>query len=56
MWERINPLPRLIEPSKLADLFINVRFHRYPVLDSGRVVGVISHRDVTRAMGKHYPL
>jgi len=40
----------------LADLFINGRFHRYPVLDSGRLVGVISRRDVMQAMGKYYPL
>jgi len=40
----------------LADLFISGRFHRYPVMDNGRLVGVISRRDVMRAMGKHYPL
>jgi CBS domain-containing protein len=39
----------------LADLFINGRFHRYPVLDNGRLVGLISRRDVMRAMGKYYP-
>lgn len=39
----------------LADLFISGRFHRYPVVDNGRLVGVISRRDVMRALGKYYP-
>ena len=39
----------------LADLFISGRFHRYPVVDNGRLVGIISRRDVMRAMGQYYP-
>ena len=39
----------------LAELFINGRFHRYPVVDNGRLVGIISRRDVMRAMGQYYP-
>ena len=39
----------------LADLFISGRFHRYPVVDNGRLVGIISRRDVIRAMGQYYP-
>ena len=37
----------------LAEKFIRGRFHRYPVIDNGRLVGIISRRDVMRAMGKH---
>lgn len=52
--------PQSVSPEQsiltLADLFINGRFHRYPVLDNGRLVGVISRRDVMKALGKHYPL
>ena len=52
--------PQWVSPEQsiltLADLFINGRFHRYPVVDNGRLVGVISRRDVMRAMGKYYPL
>lgn len=51
--------PQSVSPDQsiltLADLFINGKFHRYPVVDKGRLVGLISRRDVMRAMGKHYP-
>ncbi len=51
--------PQWVDPEQsiliLAELFINGRFHRYPVVDNGRLVGVISRRDVMRAMGKYYP-
>ncbi|MGA9573518.1 MAG: CBS domain-containing protein [Lysobacterales bacterium] len=50
--------PQCVGPEQsilvLADLFINGRFHRYPVLDKDRLVGIISRRDVLRAMGKYY--
>lgn len=39
----------------LADMFINGRFHRYPVVDNGRLIGIISRRDVIRAMGQYLP-
>ncbi len=35
-----------------AKLFLGHRFHRYPVLDDGRLVGQISRRDVMRALEK----
>lgn len=51
--------PQWIGPEQsvltVADLFINGRFHRYPVVDNGRLVGVISRRDVMQALGKYYP-
>ena len=40
---------------ELAERFIREKYRRYPVLDGGRLVGVISRRDVMRAMGEHYP-
>lgn len=40
---------------ELAERFIKDGYRRYPVLDGGRLVGVISRRDVMRAMGQHYP-
>lgn len=34
----------------IAELFVNTVYRRFPVLDGGRVVGVISRRDVIRAV------
>ena len=52
--------PESIEPGQsildLAERFIEGRFHRYPVVDNGRLVGIISRRDVMRAMAEHYPI
>jgi CBS domain-containing protein len=55
--EFMSDNPQWVGPEQsiltLADLFSNGRFHRYPVLDSGRLVGIISRRDVLRAMGEY---
>ena len=48
----VSPEDTILE---LAERFINERYRRYPVLDGGRLVGVISRREVMRAMGHHYP-
>ena len=57
--EYMSKNPETVTPDHsiltLADKFINGRFHRYPVVDNGRLVGIISRRDVMRAMGKHHP-
>jgi CBS domain-containing protein len=58
--DHMSPSPQSVVPGEsileLAQLFISGRFHRYPVVDNGRLIGVISRRDVMRAMAKHYPL
>ena len=58
--DRMSTDPQSVDPEAsiltVAQLFINGRFHRYPVVDDGRIIGIISRRDVMRAMGKHYPL
>lgn len=37
-----------------ARLFYENRYLRYPVVDSGRLVGVLSRSDVMRAMGDYW--
>ncbi len=58
--ERMSPEPEFVSPEdsilELAEKFIKGRFHRYPVVDNGRLVGIISRQDVMRAMGKYYPV
>ncbi len=57
--EFMSENPQWVGPEQsiltLADLFINGRFHRYPVVDNGRLVGIISRRDVIRAIAQYYP-
>ena len=55
----MNSNPVTVSPDdtilELAERFINAKYRRYPVLDGGRLVGLISRRDVMRAIGHHYP-
>ena len=55
----MNPDPAFVTPDntilELAERFLKEGYRRYPVVDGGRLVGVISRRDVMRAMGAHYP-
>ena len=55
----MSPDPVTVKPDDtifdLAERFIDNKYRRYPVLDGGRLVGLISRRDVMRAVGHHYP-
>jgi CBS domain-containing protein len=57
--KHMSPDPEYVSPEKsiltLAEMFINGRFQRYPVVDNGRVIGVISRSDVMRALSEYYP-
>lgn len=50
----MSPKPETVAPDQnvltIAEKFVHGRFRRYPVLDSGRLVGIISRRDVLRAI------
>lgn len=54
----MSPNPESVTPDQsvltLAEKFISGRFRRYPVLDNGRLVGIISRRDVLRAMDQKW--
>jgi len=51
--------PEYVSPDEsiliVAEMFIKGRFQRYPVVDNGRLVGVIVRRDVMRALAEYYP-
>ena len=52
--------PQYVSPDEniltVAEMFIQGRFQRYPVIDNGRLVGVIARRDVMRALAEYYPV
>ena len=51
--------PEYVSPENsilsVMERFINGRFQRYPVVDNGRLVGVIARQDVMRALAEYYP-
>ena len=55
----MTPDPQWVGPDdnifELAKRFIGGKYRRYPVVEDGRVVGLISRRDVMRALGAFYP-
>lgn len=54
----MSPNPETIDPDQsvltLAEKFVQGPYRRYPVLDNGRLVGIISRRDVLRAIDSRY--
>jgi CBS domain-containing protein len=57
--KHMSPDPEYVSPDKsiltVAEMFIQGRFQRYPVVDNGRLVGVIARWDVMRALAEYYP-
>ena len=51
--------PQCVAPDdslmEVARLFIDGRYHRYPVVDDDRLVGIISRSDLMRALREYYP-
>ncbi len=54
----MTPDPETVAPEQsiltMAEKFIHGSFRRYPVVDNGRLVGVISRQDALRAVVKKY--
>ena len=54
----MSPDPESVTPDQsvltIAEKFVRGRYRRYPVMDNGRLVGIISRRDVLYAMKKKY--
>lgn len=52
----MTPDPATVGPDDsifdVARRFIDGKYRRYPVLDGGRLIGLISRRDVMRALGR----
>lgn len=52
--------PQFVGPEEsilnVSRLFVEGHYHRYPVLENSCLIGVISRRDVMRAMAGFYPL
>jgi CBS domain-containing protein len=47
--ETVGPEESIVE---VAKRFFEKRFHRYPVVENGRLVGLISRRDLLRALSE----
>lgn len=47
--ESMNPEDSIADAARR---FLDKRYHRYPVMDNDRLVGVISRRDLLRALGE----
>ena len=56
--DRMSTDPVSVSPDDnifdLARRFIESKYRRYPVVENGKVVGLISRRDVMRALGQIY--
>lgn len=54
----MTPNPEFISPDQsiltLAEKFVQGPYRRYPVIDNGRLVGIVSRRDVLRAIDSRY--
>jgi len=40
---------------EVAELFVNCRYRRLPVLEDGRLIGIIARRDVLRQLSAAWP-
>ena len=50
MQKAPDPIPSTSTLLETADIFLNNRYRRLPVMDSGKLVGQITRRDLLRAI------